>query len=264
MIFTDKFVYIHEPKTGGTFVTTALFRLYGIEWTRFTHLKSALIPNLTYGSRYGTFIYNNNKHGTCSNIPPAHRNKPILATVRNPYDYYVSQYEFGWWKRRECLTYYQAVPQFGAAFPRFPDLTFADYVHLANAAFTSSPSGNFAPDGRPGMQTEQFVRYYFRNPQQVQPRITEDYLRSSEWRNDLYDVHFLRMEQLNQGLYDFLLSKEYDADDLQFIREMGRVLPGGKGRSQDQTWEKYYTPELKQFVRQKERFLFTHFPEWDV
>ena len=36
MIFTDRFVYVHEPKTGGTFVTSMLFRLYGLRWTRWT------------------------------------------------------------------------------------------------------------------------------------------------------------------------------------------------------------------------------------
>jgi hypothetical protein len=264
MIYTDRFVYVHEPKTGGTFVTTALFRLYSIQWTRLTHLKSALFRNLMYNGRHGTFVYNNNKHGTCSDIPSPHHHKPILATVRNPYDYYVSQYEFGWWKRREFLKYYRIVPEFEATYPRFPNLTFAEYVHLVNSAFTSSRCEDFAPHERPGMQTEQFVRYYFRNPELTLPRITEDYLHSSAWRNDLYDVHFLRTERLNQGLYDFLLGMGYDPQDLQFILEMGHVLPGGKGRSQDQKWEKYYTPELKEYVRQKERFLFTHFPEWNI
>ena len=28
MISTDKFTFIHQPKTGGTFVSTALFRVH--------------------------------------------------------------------------------------------------------------------------------------------------------------------------------------------------------------------------------------------
>jgi hypothetical protein len=36
MIFTDRFVYVHEPKTGGTFVTSMLFRLYELRWTQST------------------------------------------------------------------------------------------------------------------------------------------------------------------------------------------------------------------------------------
>jgi len=39
MIFTDNFVYVHKPKTGGTFVTDVLRRIYGsgtrrTVWTR--------------------------------------------------------------------------------------------------------------------------------------------------------------------------------------------------------------------------------------
>jgi hypothetical protein len=38
-----------------------------------------------------------------------------------------------------------------------------------------------------------------------------------------------------------------------------------KGNQRRQAkWEKYYTPELKAFVREKEDLLFTLFPEYDV
>ncbi len=37
MVVTDKFVYIHKPKTGGTFVTDALLRLYEGKWNLWKH-----------------------------------------------------------------------------------------------------------------------------------------------------------------------------------------------------------------------------------
>jgi hypothetical protein len=41
------------------------------------------------------------------------------------------------------------------------------------------------------------------------------------------------------------------------------VLPQGRGRDKDQKWEKYYSPELKKLVRQKDWLLFELFPEFD-
>ncbi|HEV2765679.1 MAG TPA: hypothetical protein VGV38_22030 [Pyrinomonadaceae bacterium] len=262
MIFTDRFVYVHEPKTGGTFVTSALFRLYGLKWTRRTHLRNALLRGArARHPKYGALVHDSNKHGFCRHIPEAHRSKPVLATVRNPFDLYVSQYEFGWWKRREFLPLYRAVTGFERAYPRFPELTFAEYVRLANDAFPTYANGG----GPRGLLTEQFLKYYFRDPERAFARLGDkDYISSGRYRADMFDLHFVRTDQLNRGLYDFLLRFGYEDEDVRFVVEMERVLPRGKGRSAAQRWEHYYTPELKREVRERERFLFSLFPEFDT
>ncbi|HEV7904553.1 MAG TPA: hypothetical protein VGO96_11985 [Pyrinomonadaceae bacterium] len=266
MIFTDKFVYVHEPKTGGTFVTSVLFRLYGLKWNRFVHLQNMLRGEIRGTGKYGTIIHNNNKHGGCREIPAAQREKPVLATVRNPYDLYVSQYEFGWWKRKEFLPYFRAAPSFEQFAARFPDrITFAEYVRLANAAFRDlAPNGDGASVG---FLSEQFLKFYFRNPQEARAKLADvDYARSQKYRADMFDLHFIRTDELNRGLYDFLLRMNYGHEDIAFILELGRILPQGRGRSDggQKSWERYYTPELKREVRHQERFLFALFPEFDV
>lgn len=265
MIFTDKFVYVHEPKTGGTFVTSVLFRLYGLEWNRLTHLRNIVRGEIRREGKYGALIHNTNKHGFCRNIPAAHKDKTVLATVRNPFDLYVSQYEFGWWKRREFLKYYRAVPDFERAYARFPDLDFADYVRLVNAAFPVFTNGSLAADDSAGLLTEQFFKYYFRRPEEAFARLDdEQYVAAQEYTADMFRLHFIRTDQLNRGLYDFLSQMGYEHDDISFILDAGKILPQGKGRSASQAWERYYTPELKELVRRKERFLFRLFPEFDV
>ena len=98
MLLTEKFVYIHPSKTGGTFVTKMLQQLYEnqVPETRISRLiakKIGIMGNrILDTSMYGT------KHSGCRQIPLAFRNKPIFTTIRNPYDRNVSQYEFGWWK----------------------------------------------------------------------------------------------------------------------------------------------------------------------
>jgi hypothetical protein len=258
MIITDRFVYVHAPKTGGTFVSAVLFDLHGVRWNWWTHALSSFRKELAYDTRYGRFIYHNNKHGTCGEIPASGRGRLVLATVRNPYDLYVSEYEFGWWKRRELRPYLEAVPEFSPLRGRFPDITFAEYVPLVNAAFRTHPSA-----GDVGLLTQKFVNYYAKDPAGVIARLDEAYVRSERFRDDLHPVRFLRTHRLNDDLATFLGEMGYSAEDVAHVRGRGKILPRGKGRRADQRWERYYTPELRRLVREKERLLFALFPEFE-
>jgi hypothetical protein len=134
MIFTDKFVYVHMPKTGGTFVTNTLFRLYRGTWEGVELLDQE--DWLSYDHpRYGniTFWMSGKKHAPCRGIPEAHRSKPVLSTVRNPYDWFVSKYEFGWWKKEEYLSLFQSVPGFAEKYPHFPEISFGEFMRLINS-----------------------------------------------------------------------------------------------------------------------------------
>lgn len=264
MILTDHFVAVHEPKTGGTFVTSALFRLFGAQWSLRHRLASALGRDLVTRGKYGTFVFTNNKHGGCNEVPAAYRGRPILASVRNPYDLYVSQYEFGWWKRREYLLYYRKVADFQHRFPRFPDLTFSEYMELTGEAFRTLRNDRFDPEGGPGLYTEQFVKFYFKSPAEAFARLDDEYIAAQAYRRDLHDLRFVRTDRLNQDLHDFLIGMGFDRADVDPILEMEKILPQGKGRAAHQRWEAYYTDELKRSVRQRDRLLFAIFPEWDV
>jgi hypothetical protein len=258
MIFTDRFTFVHMPKTGGTFITSVLLRLYDVRWSWFMHLRSSMQRDLVYRRRYGTFIYHNNKHGPCAEIPAEHRDKPVLLAVRNPYDLYVSQYEFGWWKRKELLPYYRAVPGFARDYGHFPDLSFADYVRLANAAFRDANAGASL-----GLYSEQFVKYTFRDPQAALRSVTEAYVAAGRYRQDMFDVRYVRTHRLNQELHAFLVGMGYPPEEVAFVLGLGKILPGGRGRTAAQPWQKYYTPELKREVREREWLLFSLFPEFD-
>ncbi|HEX6899173.1 MAG TPA: hypothetical protein VF789_05645 [Thermoanaerobaculia bacterium] len=263
MILTDRFVAVHEPKTGGTFVASALFRLYGAEWNLWNKLASAFGRDVVARGKYGTFVFTNNKHGGCNEIPETWRGRPILASVRNPYDLYVSQYEFGWWKRREYLRWYRRVPDFERRFPRFPDLSFPEYMELTGEAFRTLRNDRCGGDG-PGLYTEQFVRFYFKDPEAAFARIDDEYIESGAFRRDLHDLRFVRTHRLNLDLHEFLAGMGFEAGDIDFILSLGKILPQGKGRAADQRWESYYTDELKRSVRERDRLVFAIFPCFDV
>ena len=72
MILSRHFVYIHVPKTGGTFVSRVFREHAPAEW------ECRHVP----------------EHPSVAAIPASHRHLPILTTIRSPWTWYVSWYHF--------------------------------------------------------------------------------------------------------------------------------------------------------------------------
>lgn len=263
MLVTDRFVYIHQPKTGGTFVTTMLMQAHEargdvVETVWIEPDAVAALPDVGPGRLLRVMMTTRNQHGARRDIPPPYRDRPVVATVRNPYDRYVSQFEFAWWRE---------YPMFGPAeevrrsYPHYPDLTFDDFVTLTNAVSVPyRPPGH--PERTPGFHTQQFVEYFCREPETAYPKLDAGAAALDTWREELAGVRFLDQDGLNDGLHAFLVEMGYDAALVAFIRHAGRVMPG-RGRTADQPWQAYYPPALKAFVRRKEDLLFRLFPQFD-
>lgn len=256
MIITSRFVYIHQPKTGGTFVSEMLRRLHD-QRCRANPLRR-WFPRLC-----GELFMDVKKHGTCGDIPAAHRDKPVLATIRNPYDRYVSQFEFAWWKHHEENLQCN-VADLRRRCPSYPELTFNEFVEVATMMYQRLPASPLSPVDRPGFQSEQLVRYFFRDPERVFVRVDEAYIRERRFAEDMYPVRFLHTDKLNEELYRALVDLGYKPGAVGFIRTSDKIHPPEGGRSDDQRWERYYTPELKARVRHMERLVFAMFPEFDV
>lgn len=287
MIFTDRFVYVHQPKTGGTFVRHVLARLYQADRATARRHWSPRFPwrwddEVAVSERYGVYVDHPIKHGTCRQIPSEHRGKPILGTIRNPFDWYVSKYEFGWWKRAEFLPFFRAVPGFRDLYPYFPELDFAEYMTLAEQAFggfrgavlpmlgrwahvlarvpyRNPPAGE--GDAAVGLCTEDFLKYYSRHPRRILGD-PDAHLDSGGWRREMFDVHFIPTRFLNRGLYDFLVEIGYRTEDITFVLGLGRVLPEGRKKTEGRRWERYYTPELRARVLRRDRLIFAAFPQF--
>ena len=271
MILGDRFVYIHYPKTGGTFVSAMLHKLHADKGYK-TRLTRFL--GVTFGKTGGGIIDTDRykaypkKHSGCHQIPASFRAKPIMSTIRNPYDLYVSMYEYGWWKTN---------PEYLACdfsklldcYPHFPEISFNDYLFIANNwEFQELKTPNLEPEKFLGRITRDFMFRFFKKPlPTILATIDESYIASQKYREDMFDVHFLKTNSLNQELFVFLENVGYDAKKLNFIIEHDKIVPPtapNSGRRGKEKWEKYYTSETKQIVRQKERILFSLFPEFDI
>jgi hypothetical protein len=252
MVFTDRLVFIHLPKTGGTFVAKILRDIHRRRVGPVAKLKGRLL---------GWGYTDTNKHGTCDEIPPELRDRPVLGIMRNPYDRYVSRYEYGWWK--ENPRSWWDWDRIRAKYPKFPELSFPEFLDACSGMFHKVRVTGVPEEARLGSASEEFVRWYFRTPEAVFPRIDDAYIAARAWEKDMHPVKFLRTETLNRDLHAALIELGYPADSIEFILKAEKVLPpGGKPRGGEK-WEKYYTPELKALVRRRERLLFALFPEYD-
>jgi hypothetical protein len=298
VLLSDRFVYIHEPKTGGTFVTYALTQLHGgvteVRPSRFAREAIRLrLPTAAFRferrrasapspgpAKYGP-LYSWNDHGTCSEIPRMFRSRQILATIRNPFQTYVSGYLFGWWKRPEFISLYQrTIDDFSHRYPSFPDLSFREYLEVMHASWTVPGNRDLYSGTGIGFQSERFIRFYFRVPwllrgtkhdiSSVVRKVHGEYVRSKRYEHDMFDVRFLRTERLNEELRGFLLDTGYGAADVEFVLTLKHVVPVGGAeigfteRATSHDWAAFYTPELREIVRKKDDLLFALFPEFDV
>jgi hypothetical protein len=254
LIVSEKFVYLHNPKTGGTFIRAMLKKVaplrHDLQIRELKHLKHA-----------GVRI-----------IPREFRERPIVTTVRHPMAHYVSRYHFAGWERKLPTEIRASLIR--ERYPAFPNLTFSEFLRLCNDWDVILPSNSKLKrtlmNGRIGSETRALLGLIEQNP--------ADFLRNMDALSDeglarnFQHVKFLKTETLNQDLHDFLLSIGFEPARIAFILEQERILPRRKlpidrrlrhivrdlGKKQD--WRNYYIDEELRWVGDFERFFFRLFP----
>lgn len=257
MVITEHFVYIHLPKTGGTFVETVLSELLDKR-------NELFIDTSRQDDKLSLRV--SNQHSPVSDIPEIDRSKKILFTVRNPYDHYVSFYEFGWWKLYPGDLFNEV--RIREKYPHFPNINFEEWLvsnfdwRLLDSTHSESKIAKQIQESNMGPLTLDYVRFIFPCPEIVAANMKDNF-EVVQLRKELPDIYFLHMENLNSELFKFLLSIDYNEQNIKFILEKNKILPEGSHPRTLQSWIDYYTPELKELVRKKERLIFEMFPEYD-
>lgn len=265
MLVTDRFVYIHQPKTGGTFVSAMMNRAHEASGGTVDTIwidpdTTATLPVVGPGRMLNVMMSTRNQHGARRDIPAQYRDRPVVATVRNPYDRYVSQFEFAWWRVNPEM--FGPLAETLARYPAYPDLTFEQFIELTNTVSVPyRPEGH--PDRTPGFHTQQFVEYFAPDPTAAYPQLSDGTLGIGHWRAAMAGVRFLEQDRLNRALHSFLLEMGYASERVGFILGAEKILPDGS-RLRAQHWTNYFSPALKAFVRRKEDLLFQLFPQFDV
>jgi len=259
MVITNKFVFVHQPKTGGTFVRQVIDTVAKAELAEgvFGRLRRAGLLRHHYRYR-DTGDY----HDTCHDIPIEDRHKKIVSAIRDPFDFYVSFYHYGWWAAHPEDSY-RDLDEVRRAFPSFPDLSFEQFLELANSLFLDFDIiGDPGSSHHMGYYSTQFMQYFFRTPAESYRRVDATYLANHAWRDDTFDVQFLRTSSLNRDLHRFLFQEGYPPRYIDSVLRKAPVRPREHHTPRPSAnFRNYYTRETYDLVREKERLLFAIFPD---
>lgn len=123
MIVTTKFLFLHNPKTGGIWLRNQLRKFAPHEWKLLDHRASGL------------------QHIGLRKVPAHHAELPTIAVVRNPWDWWVSWFFFN--KKHNG-------PTWGPRFADCPATVDGFQKALPRLMENGSPQWNFltAEDGR--------------------------------------------------------------------------------------------------------------------
>lgn len=263
MILTDKFVFMHVPKTGGTFVTRMLRKLLTPgEWDRRVHAVGRRyrvhLPGYPYKYRELS------QHAMRKRIPATHAELPIVSCVRNPYDLYVSQYTFNWWRENPTPFFVDAdavIAEFGP----LEDFDFPTFVHATVAHHKwSAVCRKCYPRLQPmSYASTEWLHYHCLQPAQVVGEASSAGEFVPRARDATAGITFLRTQCLNQDLHAFLQRMGYAAQLIDPILTSGKIHPGKPRRQENDHWSNHYDDDLRRLVRQHEALLFEMFPEFD-
>ena len=185
MIITPKLVLLNFPKTGSTFARAALKEIHRIN----TPLKSTLLSRVgvkVNGMREIIGVSNQSvyqvlhgirgQHSTYSQIPKKYKTLPVVSIIRNPFERYVSLYEFRWWVNYPL---YAENPELLARYPSFPEISFKQYLEMTS----SFGMPDFVPkdvdlEVDVGLYTLQFLRFFHPYPDDAIRKLTDEYLES--------------------------------------------------------------------------------------
>jgi hypothetical protein len=264
MIITDEFVMLAFPKTGSSFVRKSLKRLHKYNTLPNRVLRRLHLPTNTSMTELILPVidqkkppYPYSRHVTYLQIPEEHRHKVVASCIRNPFERYVSVYQFGQWKK----TFHNYSEQLTREFPQFPDLSFDEYYRMIHIFARDNRLDEISPKIDLGVYTIQFIQFHFKNPRRTLQEIDSDYIAQRKYVDDMADIVFLHQENLNQELYEFLSGCGYPREDIEFLLEAERVNVTHRENTQRKL-ENFYAPELVETVIRRDRLIFDLFPEY--
>ena len=264
MILTNDFIFIHFPKNAGSFVTQCLNKIYDgrtakAEEKKITDYFYYLFDRerTNYSKKYMSkaLAYTGEKiktqHQGCEEIPGKHQQKPIVSTIRNPFDRYVSQYKFGWWKRNPVVN----EERLKQLFPGFPDLSFSEYLDLVlNYNLENTKQKNDITLDI-GIYSLYYIKLFGKNYLELLSSINS--INELE-EHHFYDADFLYQENLREDLFRYLKKFGWPDEQLQVIYEHNKVNTS----RDDFSYREYYSQDNIDLIKEKEALIFNLFPSY--
>lgn len=223
MIIAPHFICIHLQKTGGSFIREYL---------------TQHIPNANY---------NGIVHDKACDIPIKHRSKPILGTIRNPWDWYVSWYAGT--QRPEALK-----GPFKILHPHGKRTSFMEFMSEVAKLRHKVHNTDFGIINRLGIgvYTYRYIQSYCRDQAAVLKALETQQLTD----NMVFDIHLCRTESLRSDLASFLTNTPagITKSQAEILATMAKVNTSARG-----AYEDYYDVSLRQTVAKMDQYIVDKF-----
>lgn len=226
MIITKDFVILNFPKTGSSFVRKVIKSIY-LERKNKSLLTKVLFKLRIIPLGFKELMLppikgnlKNGQHGKFYQIPEVHKTKKIVSVARNPYDRFISLYNYRWWVKFPEVK----MDVLKESLPHFPNLTINDFLKLRQLqAEQMKATFNIPKDIEIGAQTIEFINMYFKNPLEFWQKIDSQLLKSNQLVQEMADIEFLKQENLNHELAHFLSKYDFTNEELNFVRNHKKI-----------------------------------------
>jgi hypothetical protein len=259
MLIAPDFVFVHLSKTGGTFAAETLRELFcpsrfGRKLHRLKTHHGIRIPFYRY--RYDEA---GDQHALCNDIPQDERWKTVVSCIRNPFDLYVSEYTFNWWKKFPHLWFHDPVAV-EKAYPDWRNLKFEDFISVSNryAEWVHRTLVKYPKAERLGWYSHKFIYYYCRDHEYVFQAADNLDLLVKRVHESIHHVHFLHTERLNQELFEFLLTRGYPKPLIEFIPQKDKI----NSSRANHDYRVRYSDRLRREIERRDAVIFRLFPEF--
>ena len=267
MIITKDFVFIHMPKTGGTFVHGIFKKIiadfkqkYPVKWylNRLNYRLSLAVPIY---QKLNNVVYNEypekevkGQHAGVLFIPKKNKKLPIISVKRDPIKKIISSYYYRWWERFPILP----KSDLRREFPNYPEISIEDYFELV---YHVEMKAYFGTDYRNdiGVLSWQFIRMYSSAPLFVYKNINAD--NYEEYIMKYFaDVVFFEMDVLSYSFERYLKTTSFSEYSNYFETKERIYPPGSTVKERSET-----LPEiLSEKIKSKEWILYKYFPEYNL
>lgn len=265
MIITKDFVFIHMPKTGGTFVHGVFKKI--IKDLKRDHWFIWYLNRMQYKLGISFPIYQKlsdvdyqeypgdsvkGQHAGVAFIPKAYSGLPVVSVKRNPVEKFSSAYYFKWWERFPSLS----LEKLNRIFPAYPNLTVEDYfqlsyIHVMKFYFKESYRDDI------GILSWQFIRMYSSNAMYVYQNITQENYKQII-KDYFHEVNFLSMDNLSFEMKNLLGNTSFSKYK-DYFSTKERIYPPGSSPEKNRD---VIPNDLKQRIKEREWILYNYFPEY--
>jgi hypothetical protein len=227
MTVTDKYILFYMPKTGSQFILNKIrkyikFKNKSVFFRILNFNKKYNIVEYKFKSPYEIGVNDLNQHGSV--LDAINHNligqRKIVCTIRNPYEWYMSQHAYAYHERKYNKEHHQ-FNLIKSEFNTFPILNSIDFIRFINRFPLSEAFETLGLEPRSdiGIYSVMFIIMYSKTPKETLLNITKDNVKDF-FSEILQHYHFIRNEHISEDFMSLLTKTQTNILDKYLVHRI--------------------------------------------